>query len=112
MPRSRLRNTGTDAHRTAQTNQQGEYSFTILDAGNYQVTVEAPGFTRADIKDIALLARETKRIDAGLVLGSEVQTVEVSGASNDVITTDTSSLATTKTTVELCQPAGCHLLAR
>ena len=96
-----LRNTGTDAHRTAQTNTQGEYSFTILDAGNYQITVESAGFTRAEFKDIALLARETKRIDAGLVLGSEVQTVEVSGASNDVITTDTSTLATTKTTVEL-----------
>lgn len=96
-----LRNIGTAAHRTAQTNSEGEYSFTILDAGNYSVGVEAPGFTRAEFKDIALLARETRRIDAGLVLGSEVQTIEVSGASNDVITTDTSSLATTKTTVEL-----------
>ncbi len=96
-----LVNTGTDARRAAQTNAQGEYSFTILDAGKYQLTVEASGFTRAEFKDVALLARETKRIDAALTIGSEVQTIEVSGASNDVITTDTSSLATTKTTDQL-----------
>lgn len=96
-----LINTGTDAHRTAHTDAQGEYSFNILDTGTYKVLIEAPGFTRAEFRDVALLARETKRIDASLLIGSEAQTIDVSGANNDVITTETSSLATTKTTIDL-----------
>ena len=96
-----LVNTGSDARRTAFTNAQGEFSFNILDAGTYTLRIEAPGFTRAEFRDVTLLARETKRVDASLTIGSETQTVDVSGADNDVITTETSSLATTKTTAEL-----------
>ena len=47
-----------------------------------------------------LQARDTQRIDANLAIGAESQTIEVQAA-GDVITTDTSSLATTKTTHEL-----------
>ena len=47
-----------------------------------------------------LQARDTQRIDASLTVGSAAQTVEVQAA-GDVITTDGSSLASTKTTHEL-----------
>jgi hypothetical protein len=96
-----LINKGSSARRTEKTNGVGEYSFNILDAGDYEVTVDATGFEKADFAELHLLARETKRVDASLKVGSDVQTVEVSLASVEVITTDTSSLATTKTGEQL-----------
>jgi hypothetical protein len=95
-----LVNKGNSAKRVEKTNGVGEYSFNILDAGDYSVTVEAPGFEKADFAELHLLARETKRVNATLKVGAEAQTVEVS-AGAEVITTDTSSLATTKTGEEL-----------
>ncbi len=96
-----LTNKGTSVRRTATTNSNGEYTFNILDAGEYQMTVEASGFSKADFAEISLPARETRRIDATLHIGAAVETVEVSSSMVDVITTDTSSLAATKTGAEL-----------
>ncbi|NYF77935.1 TonB-dependent receptor [Granulicella arctica] len=96
-----LTNKGTSARRTGNTNSSGEYVFNILDAGEYQLTVELSGFSKAEFASIPLLARETKRIDAHLALGTAIETVEVTSGTGSVITTDTSSLATTKTGQEL-----------
>jgi hypothetical protein len=96
-----LVNKGSSAKRVEKTNGVGEYSFNILDAGDYSVTVDAPGFEKADFVELHLLARETKRVNATLKVGAEAQTVEVSGGAMEVITTDTSSLATTETGEEL-----------
>jgi hypothetical protein len=96
-----LINKGSSARRSAKTNGSGEYSFNILDAGDYAVTVEAAGFEKSNLAEIHLLARETKRVDVALKVGAEAQTVEVSAASVEVITTDTSSLATMKTGEQL-----------
>ena len=51
-------------------------------------------------RHLVLQARDTQRIDANLAVGAESQTVEVQAA-GDVITTDQSSLASTKTGHEL-----------
>jgi hypothetical protein len=96
-----LVNKGSAARRTVKTNGSGEFSFNILDAGYYAVTVDAPGFEKTDFAEVHLLARETKRVDATLKVGTEAQTVEVSSNSVEVITTDTSSLATMKTGEQL-----------
>ncbi len=39
-----LRNTGTEETRTAITGQNGSYRFSLLPPGEYELTVEAPGF--------------------------------------------------------------------
>jgi len=96
-----LINKGTSARRSGTSNSSGEYSFNILDAGEYKLTIEAAGFSTAEFDNVPLLARETKRIDARLSLGATTQAVDVSSAAVAVITTDTSSLATTKTGEEL-----------
>jgi hypothetical protein len=96
-----LVNKGSSARRTVKTNGSGEFNFNILDAGDYAVTVDAAGFERTDFAEVHLLARETKRVDAKLKVGTEAQTVEVSSNSVEVITTDTSSLATMKTGEQL-----------
>ncbi len=96
-----LLNTGTNLQRTELTNATGEYSFNIIDAGTYKVIVEAAGFSKAEFSNLVLLARESKRVDATLAVGSDVQTVEVQGATGGVITTETSQLASTETGEQL-----------
>ncbi len=96
-----LTNMGTSAQRVAATNQSGEYAFNIIDAGTYKVVVDASGFERSETSDLVLLARESKRVDATLAVGSDVQTIEVQGAAEGVITTETSSVASTKTGEQL-----------
>jgi hypothetical protein len=95
-----LVNVGSSAKHTATSSASGNYEFLNLDAGIYQVSIQASGFKDQIFDHLVLQARDTQRIDANLAIGAESQTIEVQAA-GDVITTDTSSLATTKTTHEL-----------
>ena len=95
-----LVNTGSSAKHTTTSGASGNYEFLNLDAGTYQVSIQASGFKDVVFDHLVLQARDTQRIDASLAVGAAAQTVEVQAA-GDVITTDTSSLATTKTTHEL-----------
>ncbi len=93
-------NAGSSATKTVTSSSSGNYEFLNLDAGNYQVSVAASGFKDVVFDHLVLQARDTQRIDATMVVGSAAQTVEVQAA-GDVITTETSSLASTKTGHEL-----------
>jgi hypothetical protein len=95
-----LVNAGSSATRTTTSSASGNYEFLNLDAGTYQVSIQATGFKDSVFDHLVLQARDTQRIDASLAIGAASQTVEVQAA-GDVITTDTSGLATTKTTHEL-----------
>ena len=95
-----LVNVGSSAKHTATSSASGNYEFPNLDAGIYQVTIQANGFKDQIFDHLVLQARDTQRIDASLAVGAASQTIEVQAA-GDVITTDTSGLATTKTTHEL-----------
>jgi len=63
--------------RTTTTNNTGNYSAPNLPNGNYQVTVEVPGFNTYDRKDIVINVNETVRADAKLQVGNVGQTVTV-----------------------------------
>src|SRR3984957_4508968 len=95
-----LVNQGTSATKTATTSASGNYEFINLDAGTYQVSIAANGFKDVVFDHIVLQARDSQRIDANLAVGSASQTVEVQAA-GDVIQTEQSSLASTKTGHEL-----------
>src|SRR6204780_2570624 len=95
-----LVNQGSSAKHSVTSSASGNYEFLNLDAGTYQVTVAASGFKDQVFDHLVLQARDTQRIDASLSVGSAAQTVE-GQAGGDVITTDESSLASTKTTHEL-----------
>jgi len=96
-----LVNTGTSTQRTAVTDENGSYSFNNLDAGKYSLTVGAQGFEKISFTNIDLLARETRRVDATLKVGTQNETVNVEGTSTGVITTDASNLTITRTGDEL-----------
>ncbi len=95
-----LVNKGSSAKHSATSSASGNYEFLNLDAGTYEVSIQASGFKDQVFSNLVLQARDTQRIDANLAIGAESQTIEVQAA-GDVITTDQSSLATTKTGHEL-----------
>lgn len=96
-----LLNSSTSAQRTTATDTAGSYSFLNLDAGTYQITIEASGFQKVEFTSLGLLARETKRVDASLKIATQSQTVMVEDVAAGVIETDVSNLAQTKTGKEL-----------
>ncbi len=93
-------NTGTSATRAALTDKEGNYVLVNLEPGTYQILIEAAGFQPTTLKDIALTARETIRNDGTLTVAGQTQTVSVNEES-DVITTEVSNLAETKSGREL-----------
>ncbi len=96
-----LLNTGTTAAHTEVTDSGGNYAFKNIDVGSYKLVFAATGFATESLPEIALTARETRRIDATLKPGTETQTVIVTDDPIPVITTDVSNLAETKVGDEL-----------
>jgi hypothetical protein len=89
-----LTNTGTGIAQALVTSGSGDYDFTLVQVGNYNIKVTAKGFKTFAAPDFAVSAGDRARIDAKLEVGEATQTVEVSGAVAPALQTDTSSLAT------------------
>jgi hypothetical protein len=97
----KLVNTGTSATRNTLTDPFGSYSLVNLEPGDYEITVQAPGFQVAKVSGITLTARQTIRQDLHLVLARESATVNVTEASVAPINTEVSNIAETKLGREL-----------
>ena len=97
-----LTNTGTNVSQTAQIGGDGNYSFTLLQVGNYTVKVSATGFKTATAPAIALSSGDRARADIKLEVGEQTTTVEVQAAVAPALQTDTSNIGqiTTSQTVE------------
>jgi hypothetical protein len=95
-----LTNTGTNAKHSTMTSDSGGYQFVNLEVGSYQLTVDAPGFRKAEFMAFDLGGRETKRVDAQVEIASQITTVNVE-SSAAVVESDTSSIAETKGSREL-----------
>ncbi|HEY1336178.1 MAG TPA: TonB-dependent receptor [Bryobacteraceae bacterium] len=94
-------NTGIETKTT--TSDEGNYTFSNVKIGVYTVTAEAPGFSKANAKDIVVNVNARQRVDLTLQVGAVTETVEVTAAAA-VLETDTSSrsqLVNTKGVVEL-----------
>jgi hypothetical protein len=96
-----LVNTGRGAKHSTVTADTGSYQFVNLDVGSYQLSIEAPGFQKAEFKPFDLGGRETKRLDADLQIVSQITAVDVEATGRAVVETDTSSIAETKGSREL-----------
>ena len=84
--------TGSTRHEVS--DSHGDYSVLNLDAGVYQLTVAAPGFSNQEFKQVQLLARQTARLDAELKPGAAAETIQVQA--QEVIDADlTTGLTTT-----------------
>lgn len=94
-------NKDTSAQRKTLANQDGAYSLVNLEPGSYEVTIQAPGFQSALYKGLQLASRQTLRVDATMSLATQSQTVNVNEVADSIITTDVSSISSTKTGKEL-----------
>src|SRR5579872_2448326 len=73
-----LTNTATNATRSANTNEQGLYTFTSVPPGVYNVKVEHPGFKTATSNNVELQVQQSLRLDLTLQVGQVSESVEVS----------------------------------
>ncbi|MGO9403853.1 MAG: TonB-dependent receptor domain-containing protein [Terriglobales bacterium] len=92
---------GTSVQRKMVTDESGSFSFVNVTAGRYRLTVEAAGFQKLEFRDLDLLARENKRVDASLKAGAATETVNVEGGAIGVVTTDASNIEANRTGQEL-----------
>jgi hypothetical protein len=97
----RLRNQGTGVEQTATTDVNGDYRFTNAQVGSYVLSIEAKGFQNEQFSQFDLLARETRRLDVALKVGTQAESVSVQASEVPDIQTDTSVIAETKTGREL-----------
>src|SRR5580704_2135232 len=93
-----IKNQATGVEREVTTNADGFYSAPNLLPGNYEVTVTAPGFSKADQKDITLTVGGQQALNLALTVGQVDTTVVVNGAPPDVQTTSSTLGATVDST--------------
>lgn len=73
-----LKNQGTGDIRKTTTNSQGQYTFSAISPGIYDVTVTSSGFHVYTFRGAHVAVDQTVRVDAILTPGAVSQTVEVS----------------------------------
>src|SRR6185295_11881180 len=72
-----FRNYGTDKTFTAVTDQDGSYRFSLLPAGEYELTVDAVGFTPLVVRHVVIQISEVRRIPIKLAVRGVTEAIEV-----------------------------------
>src|SRR6202041_947133 len=83
-----LKNSDTNIARTANSDKSGEFLFTLIPIGRYEVDVEGASFRKYVRKGITLEINQNARLDVVLEVGAATQVIEVTG---DVTQVDTVS---------------------
>src|SRR5579875_973074 len=79
--------------RTATTDNSGDFTFSLLQSGNYRMQVEAPGFGTYKQEAFTLDAGSRRRIDATLSVAAATKSVNVTAAP-PALDTDNTALST------------------
>ncbi len=93
-----LTNTGTNVTQTTQSNESGDYTFSLVQVGDYSIKVQANGFKTYVAPNLSVSSGDRARIDAKMEVGTQTQTVEVQATSTPALQTETSNLSTLVTT--------------
>jgi hypothetical protein len=86
-------NSETGTSREVTTNSSGFYHFTLLPPGNYNLSVEAPGFRKTVQNNLELRVNERSEVNLQLQLGQVTDTIEVKAAA-PLLESQSSSLGT------------------
>ena len=73
-------NADTSVSREVTTDSAGNYIFTLLQPGTYNLTVESPGFRKLVQSGVVLQVNQRARIDLTMQVGQVTETVEVAAA--------------------------------
>jgi hypothetical protein len=93
-------NQATGIASTTTTTSAGQYRFSNLLVGMYDMTVTASGFTKSELKGLDIALNQSVTANVTLQVGQSTQTVEVSGEAA-VIDTTTAQLQNTYTAEQL-----------
>src|SRR6185369_9855787 len=85
-----LESVSTGVVKTANTDQNGSYTFFDVKIGRYKLKAEAPGFKAAVAEEFTVTVNAHQRVDLELQIGAVTESVEVAGAAS-AIETDSSS---------------------
>jgi hypothetical protein len=85
-----LRNIATGVTATAQSDDNGNYQFLNVKIGNYQVTGEKTGFSRAVAENVNVTVNARQRVDLELKAGAVTETVNISADAVQLLETDSS----------------------
>lgn len=89
-------NTGTGQVRTATTGSAGDYKFSLLPPGTYQLKFSASGFKTSDVGPVTVNVTETSTQNQSLEVGAVSESVTVE-ANVQTLQTESSTLGTTVT---------------
>ena len=73
-----IKNTGTGVSQTVRTAKTGDYSFSLLQVGSYDVTIEAKGFRTFVAKDLNLSAGDRVRVEGKMTIAVASESASVS----------------------------------
>jgi hypothetical protein len=90
-------------NRQMATNSTGEYNESALPAGNYDITVTAPGFKKFEAHHVVLDVAAKARVDVSLQVGAATTEVVVEGENVAQVETQSSELAGVVTGKEITQ---------
>ena len=93
-------NTGTNVSTSLTTNASGYYEAPLLLPGQYQVTVEAPGFKKTVRSNLILDMRDQLKIDIPLELGGVNESITIT-AESPILDTSTVTVGKALTTREI-----------
>jgi hypothetical protein len=65
---------------TAHTDEKGDYQFTNIRIGSYQITAEREGFSKTVVDNVTLTINARQRVDLTLSVGGVAESVMVTGA--------------------------------
>jgi hypothetical protein len=94
-------NTDENTSRTVASDASGDYAVVDLKAGHYSVEVSSGGFKTTRLDGLELGARQTLRANVTLSVGQVTQTVEVTGKTVGVITTESETVSSTFNSLEI-----------
>ena len=90
-----VKNEGTGATREATTDAGGSYSFPSLPPGTYAITVSQSGFKKAEVTGRVIQVAQPAQVDLTLQLGTTSETITVSGAGAELISTTSAEVSGT-----------------
>ena len=98
-----LTNQGTNDMRKQTTDAAGDFRYSGILAGRYNVAVEAAGFKARLTKDIDVSLSQIRRVDAALEVGDVSTTVTVEGGSGGHIDTESAVLSVISTAQDFAE---------
>ena len=81
--------TGTDTSRFSTSDKDGSFVFADLPVGHYEITVDAAGFKKFVVKEVAVDIGHVAAVNVALEVGASAQTVTVLSEAAQVETTST-----------------------